>query len=98
MHSMLWTGRHEGWAGPEPGAAREEIKSFWLRREHRESPSWAEHRAINDVRLATCLVPDGFLMRLPVRCLETRLQRCTATVTRPTVILLSRVRQTREAR
>ena len=38
-----------------------EIKSFWLDPEHRETPIWAEHRDINEVMLATSLVPAGFL-------------------------------------
>lgn len=38
-----------------------EIKSFWLDPEHRETRTWAEHRNINEVMLATSLVPAGFL-------------------------------------
>jgi hypothetical protein len=38
-----------------------EIKSFWLDPEHRETHIWAEHRDINEVMLATSLVPSGFL-------------------------------------
>jgi hypothetical protein len=38
-----------------------EIKSFWLDPEHRETHLWAEHRDINEVMLATSLVPAGFL-------------------------------------
>ena len=37
------------------------IESFWLRPESRASDGWAEHADINDVMLATSLVPDGFL-------------------------------------
>jgi len=37
------------------------IKSFWLHREHREARTWSEHRDINEVMLATSLVPNGFL-------------------------------------
>jgi hypothetical protein len=37
------------------------IKSFWLDSEHREARAWSEHRDINDVMLATSLVPSGFL-------------------------------------
>jgi len=37
------------------------IQSFWLDPEHRETRTWSEHRDINDVMLATSLVPAGFL-------------------------------------
>ena len=44
------------------------IEDFWLRPEQRAATSWQEHGDINDVMLATCLVPDGFLERaLPQR-------------------------------
>lgn len=39
-----------------------QIRSFWRQVEHRSSPSWAAHRDINDVMLATSLIPDGFLV------------------------------------
>ncbi|MBW2377011.1 MAG: hypothetical protein JRF55_13670 [Deltaproteobacteria bacterium] len=39
-----------------------EIESFWLDPEHRENDMWAEHRDINEVMLATSLVPAGFLL------------------------------------
>jgi len=39
-----------------------EIKSFWLEPEHREARTWSEHRDINEVMLATSLVPAGFLL------------------------------------
>jgi hypothetical protein len=38
------------------------IVSFWLDPDHRQVPSWSEHLDINDVMLATSLVPDGFLV------------------------------------
>jgi hypothetical protein len=38
-----------------------EIQAFWLDPEHRETRTWSEHRDINDVMLATSLVPAGFL-------------------------------------
>lgn len=38
-----------------------EIRSFWLVPGHRETRTWADHRDINDVMLATSLVPDGFV-------------------------------------
>lgn len=37
------------------------IEDFWLRPEHRAGESWSEHADINEVMLATCLAPDGFL-------------------------------------
>jgi len=46
---------------------RDEIESFWLRPEHREVDTWHEHADIDDVMLATCLVPDGFLVLVPRR-------------------------------
>jgi len=59
--------------GREPeGAARpalasrvglgEAIVSFWLDPDHRASRTWSEHREINEVMLATSLVPQGFLL------------------------------------
>ncbi len=41
------------------------IESFWLAPEHRETRTWAEHRDINEVMLATSLVPEGFLVLPP---------------------------------
>lgn len=38
------------------------IESFWLHPEHQRVPTWREHRDINEVMLATRLVPDGFLL------------------------------------
>lgn len=42
---------------------REEIESFWLRQENQHSRSWSDHVDINEVMLATCLVPDGLFAR-----------------------------------
>jgi hypothetical protein len=39
-----------------------EIKSFWLDPEHRETRTWSEHRDINEVMLATSLVPAGLVV------------------------------------
>jgi hypothetical protein len=39
-----------------------EIIRFWLLPEHHRAGSWIEHRDINDVMLATALLPDGFLV------------------------------------
>jgi hypothetical protein len=38
-----------------------EIEDFWLEGSNREAETWREHREINMVMLATCLVPNGFL-------------------------------------
>jgi hypothetical protein len=42
------------------------IESFWRNDDHRHDASWAEHRDINEVMLATCLAPDGLLALRPV--------------------------------
>lgn len=41
---------------------RDEIESFWRDPGHRRSPTWTDHRDINDVMLATSLAPEGFLL------------------------------------
>jgi hypothetical protein len=38
------------------------IEGFWLDPDHRSNRSWQEHRDINEVMLATSLLPDGYLM------------------------------------
>jgi len=38
---------------------RAEIESFWLPPEHRQVRTWLDHEDINDVMLATSLVPEG---------------------------------------
>lgn len=43
----------------------ERIESFWRDPEHRRSLAWSEHRDINDVMLATSLVPEGCLVLPP---------------------------------
>jgi len=40
---------------------REEIEAFWRDPKHQQSTTWTEHQDINDVMLATSLVPEGFL-------------------------------------
>jgi hypothetical protein len=40
----------------------DKIESFWLVPEHRNARSWTEHRDINEVMLATSLVPRGCLV------------------------------------
>lgn len=42
-------------------AAADAIDRFWLHPEHHASPTWLEHRDINEVMLATALVPQGVL-------------------------------------
>lgn len=39
------------------------IEAFWLDAEHRRTATWRDHADINDVMLATSLMPDGFLGR-----------------------------------
>ena len=41
---------------------RDVIVSAWLAPEHQRVYTWSEHRDINEVMLATSLVPDGFLI------------------------------------
>ena len=48
-------------------SVRDQVESFWLDPEHRRIPSWLDHEDINDVMLATSLVPEGFLVLAPVR-------------------------------
>ncbi|MEJ2554201.1 MAG: hypothetical protein P8164_10175 [Gammaproteobacteria bacterium] len=40
-----------------------DIESVWRNPEHRHSAAWSDHRDINEVMLATCLVPEGFLIK-----------------------------------
>ncbi len=49
----------------------ETIELFWLRSDHRRTPLWHEHEDINDVMLATSLLPDGFLKIMRERHDET---------------------------
>jgi hypothetical protein len=39
-----------------------EIRSFWLDPAHRRSATWSEHEDINEVMLATSLLPEGYLV------------------------------------
>jgi hypothetical protein len=41
---------------------RTTIVAFWHDPKHRYARSWSEHRDINEVMLATSLLPDGFLL------------------------------------
>lgn len=40
----------------------ETIESFWRDPDHRNNSTWSEHRDINEVMLATSLLPEGFLV------------------------------------
>jgi hypothetical protein len=40
----------------------EEIETFWRDPVHQSTGTWSEHRDINEVMLATLLVPEGFLV------------------------------------
>lgn len=44
---------------------RNEIEAIWRNPEQQRSTTWTEHQDINEVMLATSLVPDGFLVLLP---------------------------------
>ncbi len=41
---------------------RSAIVSFWRDAEHQQPSTWLDHRDINEVMLATSLVPEGFLI------------------------------------
>jgi hypothetical protein len=43
------------------------IERFWLDPEHRDNPTWSAHRDINDVMLATAVIPGGFLELRPAQ-------------------------------
>jgi len=45
---------------------RDDIDAFWRDPQHQSAASWAEHQDINEVMLATSLVPEGFLVLLPL--------------------------------
>jgi hypothetical protein len=59
-------GRDELTAAIEPlsgyVALGAQIRAFWSEPEHQSTRSWTQHRDINDVMLATLLVPEGFLV------------------------------------
>ena len=44
---------------------RDEIEAIWRNPEQQRAATWIEHQDINEVMLATSLVPDGFLVLLP---------------------------------
>ena len=46
-------------------AAGQHILGFWLDPANRANGTWTEHADINEVMLATCLVPQGFLRAFP---------------------------------
>jgi hypothetical protein len=39
-----------------------ELRAFWRDAAHRKTGGWLEHRDINEVMLATSLIPEGFLV------------------------------------
>ena len=43
------------------GLSTASIERFWLEPSRRKSPTWRDHRDINDVMLATSLAPGGYL-------------------------------------
>lgn len=45
----------------EAAALRARIEAFWLTPAHRQTDLWSGHADINDVMLATTLVPEGYL-------------------------------------
>jgi len=45
---------------------RGQIESFWRDPRNRDTQTWMEHRDINEVMLATSLVPGGYLDLLPL--------------------------------
>jgi hypothetical protein len=42
------------------------IESFWLQPEARQARTWSAHLDINEVMLATSLIPEGFLILSPL--------------------------------
>ncbi|MGZ3444104.1 MAG: hypothetical protein ACXU88_00370 [Myxococcaceae bacterium] len=42
------------------------IQTFWLEPRNRDNATWTAHRDINDVMLATSLIPEGFLTPFPL--------------------------------
>ncbi len=47
--------------------AGQHILGFWLDPANRANSTWTEHADINEVMLATCLVPQGFLRVFPLK-------------------------------
>jgi hypothetical protein len=56
-----------GCAGPlEPYLSlAETLASFWVEPRRRDDAAWREHQDINEVMLATCLAPEGFVLFSP---------------------------------
>ena len=70
----------------------DKIESFWRDPGHRSARTWMEHRDINEVMLATSLVPDGFLLLMATNCpLSPRLKECRHLMM-PIQDLLNRIR------
>jgi hypothetical protein len=64
-HGMDRRLRREALALTPALALRDRIVSFWLEEGHRRGCTWMEHQDINDVMLATALVPEGVLVLPP---------------------------------
>ncbi|HEU4731694.1 MAG TPA: hypothetical protein VFT22_27550 [Kofleriaceae bacterium] len=47
-------------------ALRTEIEAFWSDPGNRQSSTWLDHLNINEVMLATSVLPEGFLVRRPI--------------------------------
>jgi hypothetical protein len=72
LHALA---RTPGAAGAGPAVGRslaalqsylpegDRIMAFWAKSHHRRSTAWTAHQHINDVMLATALLPDGYLGR-----------------------------------
>jgi hypothetical protein len=45
---------------------RDEIETIWRNPEQQHAATWTEYQDINEVMLATSLMPDGFLVLLPL--------------------------------
>ena len=45
---------------------RDDIEAYWRDPQHQSAASWTEHQDINEVMLATSLVPEGFLVLVPL--------------------------------
>ena len=75
LHAVTLIAREGPDAGPAARAELEallrhvplgdEIEAFWREPAHRAGSTWAAHRDINEVMLATRLLPGGFLLLQP---------------------------------
>lgn len=44
------------------GGLAKSIEAYWSDEAHRRNRSWSEHRDINEVMLATALIPEGYCL------------------------------------